>query len=654
MCGIVICVTPAGHPAGAALRMNHALAHRGPDGDGYLLVAGERVLNLRGPDTPSADPSEFARPLDGDIREFADLPAQLVLGHRRLSIVDLSAAGHQPMSREGLRGELLWAVFNGEIYNHLELRRELEALGHRFRSHSDTEVLLAAYAQWGEAALERFNGMWACVVFDTSRRELFIARDRFGVKPLYVWEGANGALLMASEIKALLAHPLVQTRPSEAACVRFLETGPQAGGAETLFSGIRRFPAGHWWRRSLDGRDGRQPQAFWRWPDLPDPAQPFAPAEADRLAHRYLELLDEAVGLRLRADVPVGTALSGGLDSSSVAALVNRRLRIAGADDLQQVFSSVYRDPAYAAADESAHIAIAAAQLGVRSHTIEARWQDLPAEHERMIWALDEPPANTLMSSWHTYRLVAASNVTVTLDGQGADEQLAGYARYVQNHLLHAGWGDSLREARLYGQAMSGFGRQLTGALGLKVIRALGGAGGARGVVRALRMGSQPLRSVDQALRSDFDDGLANLIFYADKTSMAWSVESRMPFMDYRLVEFLATVPPAFKLHAGWTKWLARHATAGLLPDDIVWRRDKLGWPIPEAQWFGGPLAGWLQQRLAGNSFAADMAARAHPRPSLAARLRQLNLGVWHRLYFEEPGRPGRPLGRGVLAEKSS
>lgn len=651
MCGIVICLVPGRHPAGAALHMNHALRHRGPDGEGYLLVDGNRMLNLAGPDTPFAVLEDAASPHDGDLRDFAQMPAQLVLGQRRLSIVDLSAGGHQPMRREGTRGESLWAVFNGEVYNHVELRVELEALGHRFRSHSDTEVLLAAYAQWGEAALGRFNGMWACAIYDAGRRELFIARDRFGVKPLYLWEGPDGALLMASEIKALLQHPLVRSAPDEEACVRFLQTGPQAGGAETLFRGIRRFPAGHWARRSLEGTGALRPQPYWQWPAEPDPSRPFEATEADRLSQRYLELLDDAVGLRLRADVAVGTALSGGLDSSSVAALVNRRLRKAGADDLQQVFSSIYRDPAYAAADESAYIAVAAAQLGVRSHTIEARWQDLPKEHERMIWALDEPPANTLMSSWHTYRLVAAEGVTVTLDGQGADEQLAGYARYVQNHLVHAGWGEAVREAQMFNRTMPGFGRQLIGGLGLKAIRSVAGVHPTQSLVRSLRMGSQPLRRVDEALRADFGTGLANLIFYADKTSMAWSVESRMPFMDYRLVEFLATVPPAYKLHEGWTKWLARNATAATLPDSIVWRRDKLGWPIPEEQWFGGPLAGWLQRQLSEGQFAAGIAARARPRPGLAARLRQLNLAVWHRLYFEEAGRPGRVLGRSILSE---
>lgn len=646
MCGIVLCHVPGGARAREVLAMNHALRHRGPDGEGYLLVRGHEQLDLAGPDTSDEVRHAPNGPRDGDIRAHLDERFELMLAQRRLAIVDLSPAGHQPMASVDGR---CWAVYNGEIYNFVELREELQALGHVFRGHSDTEVLLAAYQAWGEAALQRLNGMWALVIYDAARRELFIARDRFGVKPLYLWQGAGGALLLASEVKALLRHPLVQTAPDQAACRRFLAQGPDETAEATLFQGIRRFPAGHWARVPLDAPRWA-PQPFWQLPPPADADEVFDPARAQALQARYLALLDDAVRLRLRSDVRVGTALSGGLDSSSVALLVNRALQAQGATAQQQVFSSVYRDPRYSASDESAWIAQVAGQLGVASHTIEARWQDLPTEHERMVWALDTPPANSLMSSWHTYRLVAAQGVTVTLDGQGADEQLAGYVRYVRNLVLQSGWRAGWQTAQAFRQQMPGFGAQMGVALALKASRSLLGEAGTAALVRGLRMGSQPLRTVDEALRGDFARALPILIHYADKTAMAWSVESRMPFMDYRLVEFLATVPPAYKLHQGWTKWLARAAVQGQLPDEVVWRRDKQGWPIPEAQWFGGPLAGWLDQQLAASPFAADLAAEAGARPGLAARLRQLNLAVWHRLFFEEDGRPGRPLGRAALA----
>lgn len=643
MCGIVVCHVPAGSPARHALAMAHTLRHRGPDGEGYLLMQGRTLLAVSGPDTPAAVRADPRAVPDGAIDPHLDRPFELVMAQRRLAIVDLSPAGHQPLLHRGR-----WVVYNGEIYNHVELRAELTQLGHRFHGHSDTEVLLAAIDQWGDAALQRFNGMWSLVILDPGRRELFIARDRFGVKPLYLWR-QGGALLLASEIKALLAHPLVQTRPDEAACQAFLRHGPDESAAGTVFSGIERFPAGHSVRWSLD--DNRwAPRRYWHWPAPADPKQRFDAAEAGRLQARYRELLDDAVRVRLRADVPVGTALSGGLDSSSVAWLVNRHLRAQGAAGQQQVFSSVWRDPRYHALDESPWIDRVAQALDVDSHRIEARWEDLPAEHERMIWALDTPPANTLMASWHTYRLVAQCNVTVTLDGQGADEQLAGYVRYWRNLLMQSAWPEALAQSHLARQRMPGFGRELSRSLLLKAAHGLLGTATTTRLVHALRMGSQPLRGVEQALRGDFDHALAVLLHYGDKSSMAWSVESRMPFMDVRLVEFLATVPAAYKLHDGWTKWLARAAMAPHLPPEVSWRRDKLGWPMPESQWFDGPLGGWLDQQLQASPWAADQAAGAGARPGLAARLRQLNLAVWHRLFFEEAGRPGRPLGRHVPA----
>lgn len=643
MCGIVVCHVPTGSPARHALAMAHTLRHRGPDGEGYLLGQAGQWWSVSGPDTTDevrADPNAIP---DGPIEPHLDRPVELAMAQRRLSIVDLSPAGHQPM-RRGHR----WLVYNGEVYNHVELRAELEALGHRFRSHSDTEVLLAAFEQWGDAALARLNGMWSLVLLDTERRELLIARDRFGVKPLYVWR-QGGALLLASEVKALLAHPLVPARPDEAACQAFLRDGPDESTPGTLFAGIERFPAGHVARVRLDAPDWA-PRRFWHWPAATDPRARFDADEAARLQQRYVELLDDAVRLRLRADVPVGTALSGGLDSSSVAWLVNRQLRGQGVSGHQQVFSSVWPDPSHRALDESAWIDQVAGALDVDSHRIEARWQHLPIEHERMVWALDTPPANTLMASWHTYRLVAERGVTVTLDGQGADEQLAGYVRYWRNHLMRSSWPQALADAREARRQMPGFGTELGRSLALKAAHGVLGDGGTAALVRSLRMGSQPLRGVDEALRGDFDHALATLLHYADKSAMAWSVESRMPFMDVRLVEFLATVPAVYKLHGGWTKWLARAAMAPVLPPSVCWRRDKLGWPIPEAQWFSGPLADWLAGQLAASPWAADQAARAGARPGLAARLRQLNLAVWHRLFFEEAGRPGRPLGRGVLA----
>lgn len=657
MCGLVFAYTPRQPTSAATIAaMTTTLRHRGPDGEGYLLWDGHAPAPhlLAGPDTPAAVRSA-ATPWQpqGMVADVPQLAAPLVMGHRRLAIVDLSPWGHQPMARAGR----WYAAYNGEIYNHVELRAELETLGQRFVTHSDTEVLLAALATWGpQAALARCNGMWAFAVLDTERRTVLIARDRFGVKPLYVWRGEGGALLLASEVKALLKHPAVRAAASLPRCAEFVQAGPSAWRPETEFEGISRFPPGHWAELSLDAPAALQPQAYWQRPPAGDAAEPFDAARAQQHAARYAELLDDAVRLRLRADVRLGTALSGGLDSSSIAALVNAELRRRGTDQKQETFSSVYRGAAVRTADESAFVERVVARLGVRSNLVEPQAAALPAAHEHMVWALDTPPANTLMSSWHTFALVARRGVVVTLDGQGADEQLAGYSRYVRNALVHAPLASLPGEVKALA-GLQGFGGAIAIGLAGQALRRLAGPAALAALARRLRMGASPAPTVDAALAEDFHTHLQNLLLYGDKTAMAWSVESRMPYMDVRLVEFLATVPPAYKIHAGWTKWLARSAMSERLPREVAWRRDKLGWAIPEPAWFtaaGAPLAGWLQHTLAGSAFVAELAAGAGvslAHAPLAQRLRLLNLAVWHRLFFEEPGRPGRTLGRGMALE---
>jgi asparagine synthase (glutamine-hydrolysing) len=665
MCGLVALVS-AGMPltVQSLVDMTRALRHRGPDDEGYLVEDGDRIRLLSGADTPDnvlCEPTE-SRP-EGATADIGRMALHVGLGHRRLSIVDLSAHGHQPMRRANLT-----VVFNGEIYDHVERRAELERLGCRFTSGSDTEVLLAAYATWGTDAFRRINGMWACAIYDAQQRKLLIARDRFGVKPLYWWQGPGGELALASEIKALLAHPRVAARPDIEACARLIHAGPESWRSGTAFIGIRRFPAGHWAEVAVDSPGPVQPRSYWELPPIDDERlqAPFAAPEADRLAEEYRSLLDDAVRIRMRMDVRFGTALSGGLDSSQIAMLVNGELRRRGSQEQQEVFSSVYLDNGDAetavlgrryrrglrAADESGFIASVARQLDVRSNLIKPKWRDIPVEHAHMIWALDTPPVNTLMSSWHTYGLVARRGVVVTLDGQGADEQLAGYVYYARNLLVQSSdtW-CALRQAAALARNMRGIGLMLGMGLAGHAVRRLLGQRRLHDITAAWKRGQALAKPLVQALREDFTTHLQTLLFYADKSSMAWSVESRMPYMDWRLVNFLCNLPLTYRIRDGWTKWLARHAMRNALPDQILWRRDKIGWAIPEAAWFGraGPLNGWLDQQIASSKLALEVAAItgvAADRGALPTRLRLLNLAVWSRLYFEESGRPGRPLGR--------
>jgi len=662
MCGLVATVSARSRVSVQSLvDMTRALRHRGPDDEGYLVDDGDRIRLLSGRDTPAgvlAEPTE-SRPEDAADASLR-LGLRVGLGHRRLSIVDLSAHGHQPMRRGPLT-----IVFNGEIYDHVERRSELEQQGCRFSSGSDTEVLLAAYATWGTDAFRRINGMWACVIYDASEQKLVIARDRFGVKPLYWWQGTDGELALASEIKALLVHPQVSARPDIGACARLIDAGPESWRSETVFAGISRFPAGHWAEVSVGSPAALQPRCFWQLPAIDDDRlrAPFSIVDADRLAEQYKSLLDDAVRIRMRMDVRFGTALSGGLDSSQIAMLVNAELRRRGSHERQEVFSSVYPaddgsevalGEAYRSkvrsADESQFIASVAQQLDVRSNLIEPRWRDIPIEHERMIWALDIPPINTLMSSWHTYALVARRGVVVTLDGQGADEQLAGYMYYARNLLVESSTSSALRHAAALARNARGIGPMIRLGLIGHGLRRLLGHRRLIELTSRLKRGRSLALPLAQALREDFTTHLQTLLFYADKSAMAWSVESRMPFMDWRLVSFLCDLPLAYRIHDGWTKWLARHAMRDALPEQVVWRRDKIGWAIPEDAWFGpgGPLVDWLNRQIKASALVRDVAASRGglDRASQATKLRLLNLAVWSRLYFEEAGRPGRRLGR--------
>lgn len=660
MCGLVAILSPRRTlRLGTLADMNAVLRHRGPDDEGYFVDDGAATTMLWGPDTPAQVVESLRTSCVGSVGgDAGSREIRFGMGHRRLAIVDLSPHGHQPMQRSGLT-----IVFNGEIYDHIEQRRELARLGHHFTSGSDTEVLLAAYATWGTDAFRRLNGMWSCVIHDAVQRKVVLARDRYGVKPLYCWQGTDGELAVASEVKALFAHPRIAARADLAACRRWLIAGPESWREQTVFEGIRSFPAGHWAEVALDRPQVLAPTCYWPDRGFDDDRllEPFSDAGADRYAQEYRALLDDAVRVRMRMDVRFGTALSGGLDSSQIAMLVNRELQRRGDQERQEVFSSVYPGTAGdvrangptavpMAADESAFIASVATRLDVRSNRIEPRWQDVPVEHEHMIWALDLPPANTLMSSWHTYALVASRGVVVTLDGQGADEQLAGYVYYIRNLLTHAGTRRAVREAAALARTLDGVRPMILQGLAGNVLRRSLGTRALERLTQRLKRGTELVAPLGEALRRDFNTHLRTLLFYADKSSMAWSIESRMPFMDWRLVEFLQRLPHAYRIHAGWTKWLARHAMRGSLPDDVLWRRDKLGWAIPEQEWFGadGPLRAWLETRLRGHRFLRELHGTDidTDRLGLPQKLRSLNLAVWHDLFFDEPGRPGRRLGR--------
>ncbi|MGH8055645.1 MAG: asparagine synthase (glutamine-hydrolyzing), partial [Candidatus Entotheonellia bacterium] len=387
--------------------MAQALSHRGPDDEGYVALQGQgdalRVTPLRGPVSTIQD-----LPF---LTEFAG-GARLYLGHRRLAILDLSPAGHQPMAY----GDHLWIVFNGEIYNYVELREELKAAGYEFSTGTDTEVILAAYDRWGEGCVTRFNGDWAFAILDTQRRVLFLSRDRYGIKPLYFVRG-DDSFAFASEIKALFSLPSVPRSLNPEKALQYLALFCRDHTEETLFDGIYQLRPGESLRIDL------QTGQLWRWLYYTPTCSPELGAYDHRKALAYAadirDLLFDAVRLRLRADVPVGTCLSGGLDSSVVVAIMAELLRRDGHTAGPRTFTAVYPGEAI---DESAFARLAAQQAGASSHFVypsrEGYWQTLPT----LLYYQDEPFGGpSAYAQWEVMREVSR-HVKVVLDGQGGDE----------------------------------------------------------------------------------------------------------------------------------------------------------------------------------------------------------------------------------------
>ena len=412
------------------------MRHRGPDDEGCLVIesATGKATPLAGPHTPAE--------LGLDQGDASPARGDLVLGHRRLSIVDLSPRGHQPMSTPDGK---MWITFNGEVYNYIELRAELQALGHEFRSGTDTEVILHAWAQWGREALHRFNGDWAFAIADlreAGKPVLWVARDRWGVKPLYIVEREE-VLWFASEAKALLGYaaPFV---PSREAVLKFLAIGalPPGDGAKTFFEGIEQLPPGHVLRVTPEGSERIA------WYDLRKAAEPQEEMEEGKAVSALGDEVTQAVKLRLRADVPVGSCLSGGVDSTSIVGTMTSLLKESGGSAVH-TFSAVYRQQG--SFNEVEWIRDAVKHSGATPHETFPDEQPLAEMFDRMVWHQDEPfQTASIFAQWCVMQEARANGVIVMLDGQAADELFGGYqpGTYQEQFLEWLGKGRWLTFAR--------------------------------------------------------------------------------------------------------------------------------------------------------------------------------------------------------------
>jgi asparagine synthase (glutamine-hydrolysing) len=587
----------------------HSIRHRGPDDEGYLLLDTETgdAASCSGPD------SRPDLPLPRVEQKF-DERFDLAFGFRRLSILDLSLAGHQPMSTPD---GSLWILLNGEIYNYIELRAELQAKGCVFRSQTDTEVVLNAYREWGVDCLSRFNGMWGFALFDLKNRRLFCARDRFGIKPFYYLFDRE-RFVFASEIKALLTYAKIERKPNNPLVYDYLAYGHLDHTDETFFQNVRQLPAAHF--LLLEGNE-LNIRRYW---DI-DPSQK-AQSGADPV-NQFAELFEDAVRLHLRSDVTIGSCLSGGLDSSSIVCVANKLLfadhvvptELIGAQ--QKTFSSCSEDPRF---DERRYIeeilSVTSAEANYTFPNAQGLLEDLP----RLIWHQDEPFGSTsIYAQWRVMKLAAERGVRVMLDGQGGDELLAGYHPYFDTYwglLLHrAQLGDLAREwsayRRLYGASpMSLLQHTLFAVMPDSIRRTVRAKRSAPGIhpefaaqFRQRRTDIQEPRAgnpFSRRLRREMmQTNLPGLLHYEDRNSMAHSIEARVPFLDYRLVEFAFSLPDEQKIKDGSTKAILRNSMKGILPEKIRTRTDKMGFVTPERVWLSTELKGWLEDTVQSSSF---------------------------------------------------
>ncbi len=507
------------------------------------------------------------------------------LAHQRLAILDLTDAGKQPMYSETGDG---WIVYNGEIYNYLEIRDELKKLGHQFRGESDTEVVIASLEQWGiEEALSKFNGMWAFAWVDRKQQRLILSRDRLGIKPLYFCL-AGDDLYFASEIKTILELSPTKFNLNYQIIGEYLIQSLLETSNETFFQGIEQVPPASYAVVDLNADFIHlEFKSYWTLAN-----QQAKKISESNLIDKIQELFFDAVRLRLRSDVPVGVLLSGGVDSSSIAAAMQK---ILGTDANLNLLSAVSQDPKY---DESPFIDVMAKHLNLHVQKVELNLEATNAFNylEQVCWFNDEPVGSfSTVAHYLLMQKARELGITVILSGQGGDELLCGYKKYIGFYLQNL-----LRQGKFLNaaQVISSFAKQgsILNQFNLGEAKRYlpsylkGQDLDIRGeVLRNFflqEIGLSPGMTVEQRQVVDVQKlSVPALLHYEDRMSMAWAREIRVPFLDYRLVELLVSLPTQLKLQQGWTKFIFRQAMEPYLPKDIVWRKDKQGFVNPQSEW---------------------------------------------------------------------
>ncbi len=587
MCGVVAIINKQKQDLEIG-KLLETIRHRGPDDSGWLEWNDGRLC--RGQDA-------------------AVLTGEVILGHARLSIIDLSKAGWQPMSSAD---GCYHVVFNGEVYNYLELRNELEKCGYIFKTHTDTEVLLTALVEWKEAALTKLRGMFAFCFFDVERREMLLARDYFGIKPLYFCETSQ-FVAFASEQKTLLSLSGVSNKTNAQSLYEYLLVGVTDQGVESMFQDIRQVPAGHYMRVSIDDAKLSMPVCYWSV-DLSRKIKPTFRDAVDRVRELFLE----SVALHLRSDVPIGTALSGGIDSSAIVCAV-RHL-----NPTQEIhtFSFIAEDEGIS---EEKWIDIVNQHVGAIPHKVHATQEEMVNDLEDLIRTQGEPFGSTsIYAQYRVFKEAAANYIKVMLDGQGADEMLGGYVYYQGGRMAsmiksmdivgaYAFWRRSSKSPGRSGAQLAMYtANELLPDSMRRVARKFVSKGvppkwlskkwvdkeqlNVRPDLFRRSAGKDVLRyRMSETLRVS---SVPHLLRYEDRNSMRFSIESRVPFLYTDLVEYLYSLPEEFLIAKdGTSKFVFREAMRGIVPDAILDRKDKIGFATPELAWLV-KMNAWVEKCL--------------------------------------------------------
>jgi asparagine synthase (glutamine-hydrolysing) len=597
MCGIagIVKFNNSSVDALAAIqKMDNAINHRGPDGDGYLVINGGTEIPAFGKDTPSAiiESSILHKPTQ-PLSKITVVDA--ILAHRRLSIIDVQATGYQPMCNVD---KSLWIVHNGEIYNYLELREELSKAGHKFHTSSDTEVILAAYKQWGADCVNHFNGMWAFVVYDKEKQQLFASRDRFGVKPFYYIHNSS-CFAFASEQKALLASSLIEFKPNGSAIFDYWMFSSMEKEEEGMFSGIfELFPS---YNLTVNIKTGELKK--WKYYTLPY-SKDYESSKFDekQSVDHIRSLVTDSVKLRLRADVEVGSCLSGGIDSSAIVSTIYNTNHSA-----LNTFTVSFNEKEI---DESSWARIVSDHTHSKAHIVKPQANELLKDLKDLIYCQDIPIWSTsTYAQFRVMQLIKESNIKVVLDGQGGDELFAGYESYyfyyLQDILRTKGLADFLKapkEIQRLMPSLKQYFKQLVLKEYLYRLPAKQQLNARLSIHKELkylnkdflntyasRIYDKPVvaGSLNEALSNDFNNSLLKTYLRCeDRCSMWHSVESRTPFSDdVNLIEYAFSIPSKYKIQHGRLKPLLREAMKGIVPKQVLDRKDKKGYNTPGPKW---------------------------------------------------------------------